>query len=211
MKPIAIHRTLGRLPYMTLEQGTYIYDIIKRENLSHVLELGFYHGVSSMYFAGALAEIEGGLCISIDRSAALSLEPNIYSLAEKCGLSDRLRIITSEWSYTYHLLELLEEGWRNRFDLIYVDGGHTWELTGMAVSLSAHLLRPGGWLLLDDLDWTVEKSYRRKQQEIPFRLAAPASLPGVRKAFEQLVKLDARFEQETEYRSWGVARRSSTL
>src|SRR5205085_1807308 len=41
-----------------------------------------------------------------------------------------------------------------RFDFVYLDGAKNWTIDGLAVVLIEKLLRPGGWLLMDDLDWT---------------------------------------------------------
>ena len=40
------------------------------------------------------------------------------------------------------------------YDFVYLDGAKNWTIDGLAVVLVEKLLRPGGWLLMDDLDWT---------------------------------------------------------
>ena len=40
------------------------------------------------------------------------------------------------------------------YDFCYLDGSKDWTTDGLAVVLIEKLLRPGGWLLMDDLDWT---------------------------------------------------------
>ena len=51
--------------------------------------------------------------------------------------------------------ELVSEGnGAPRFDLVYLDGAKNWTIDGLAVVLAERLLRPGGWLLMDDLHWT---------------------------------------------------------
>ena len=41
-----------------------------------------------------------------------------------------------------------------RYDFVYLDGAKNWTIDGLAVVLIEKLLRPGGWLLMDDLHWT---------------------------------------------------------
>ena len=41
---------------------------------------------------------------------------------------------------------------------MFLDGSHNFDIDGLAVVLAEKLLRPGGWLLLDDLDWTYEQN-----------------------------------------------------
>ena len=40
------------------------------------------------------------------------------------------------------------------YDFVYLDGAKHWTIDGLAVVLVEKLLRPGGWLLMDDLGWT---------------------------------------------------------
>lgn len=42
------------------------------------------------------------------------------------------------------------------FDFCYLDDAHNWTIDGLAVILVEKLLRPGAWLLLDDLNWFYE-------------------------------------------------------
>jgi predicted O-methyltransferase YrrM len=210
MNPMNIKAITADLPHMRLEQAIVIYEFIKKHNLRRVLELGFLHGVSSLYIAGAIDELDGSLT-TIDRESALDLEPNIRDLANRAGLSGRIKVIADQWSYTYHLMTLLESGLYCSFDMIYVDGGHTWDTTGFATCLAVHLLKPNGWLILDDLDWTISKSIARNPARRLRKPSAPQDIPGVRKAFELLVKSDHRFSEVYERHGWGFARKSDEI
>ena len=53
---------------------------------------------------------------------------------------------------------MLESADPPEFDFVFLDAGHTWDVTGFAFFLVDRLLRPGGWLLFDDLNWSVTKS-----------------------------------------------------
>jgi predicted O-methyltransferase YrrM len=44
------------------------------------------------------------------------------------------------------------------FDFCYLDGGHTFDVTALGVSLLSILMKPGGILILDDLNWSIAKS-----------------------------------------------------
>jgi Methyltransferase domain len=44
------------------------------------------------------------------------------------------------------------------FDLVFIDGAHTWEPDSLAFLLSERLLRPGGWWIFDDLNWSIGSS-----------------------------------------------------
>ncbi len=42
------------------------------------------------------------------------------------------------------------------YDFCYLDGSKNFNLDGLAVVLIEKLLKPDGWLLMDDLEWTYE-------------------------------------------------------
>jgi predicted O-methyltransferase YrrM len=44
------------------------------------------------------------------------------------------------------------------FDFIYLDGAHVCHHDAFATSCAKRLLKPGGYLLMDDYDWTIAKS-----------------------------------------------------
>lgn len=46
-----------------------------------------------------------------------------------------------------------------------IDGGHTWDVTGFGVVLADMLMRPGGWIILDDLEWTISSSAGFRDRE----------------------------------------------
>lgn len=59
----------------------------------------------------------------------------------------------STGTYSWTLFEMLEKG--EQFDVIYVDGHHTFYIDLPAIMLADKLLKPGGHLLLDDMQWTL--------------------------------------------------------
>jgi hypothetical protein len=44
------------------------------------------------------------------------------------------------------------------YDFCYLDGCKNLNVDGLAVILVEKLLRPGGWLLMDDLEWAYERN-----------------------------------------------------
>jgi hypothetical protein len=55
--------------------------------------------------------------------------------------------------YNWTLLRLLQAG--EKFDIIYLDGHHTFAIDCPAAMLAHFLLKPNGLLLLDDIQWTL--------------------------------------------------------
>jgi hypothetical protein len=60
-------------------------------------------------------------------------------------------------SYCWSLLKLVH-GNGVTFDFVFLDGSHTWEIDVFAVLLIDLLLRPGGYIEFDDIEWTLATS-----------------------------------------------------
>ena len=100
---------------------------------------------------------------------------------------------------------------RPQFDLCYFDGGHTWDVTGFGFVLVDMLLRPGGWIVFDDLPWTIEAAMQgRTEMPVHWRDAdsEERSTPAVKLVFDLLVPhlgyTDRHIVNEGQ---WGIARK----
>ena len=143
MKPEHVKEKLGNLPYMTMEQGANLTSFLHENRLSRVLELGFYHGVSSCYLAGAMKASGGEKIVTIDLVSAKERKPNIEELIERCELQEFVEYFYEPTSYNWRLMKLIEEGQRS-FDFCFIDGGHDWYNTGFCFFLVDKLMEPGG-------------------------------------------------------------------
>ncbi len=149
---------LEHVPHMPPERGKLIYEFVKHAKPGHILELGFAHGTSSCYMAAALQENGSGDLLTIDHERAKERQPNIFSLLEQTGLSKFVKPSFCKRSYTWELMKLIEQntvdGVTNPvFDFVFIDGGHTWDSDGFSFLLADRLLKPGGWVLFDDVNW----------------------------------------------------------
>lgn len=193
---------------MKLPQGEYLHDFITKHNLRECLELGFYHGVSSAYLAGAIQDLGSGTLTTIDLLRARDLRPNIEYVLASLGLAQYVEHYFEPASYTWRLMKFLEAGRHERYDFCYIDGGHTWDCTGFAFFLVTKLLKPGGWLLLDDLNWTIEVS--KKLAALPWAMRLPLEqrqTPQVRNVYELLVKTDPQYGDFSVRGEWAFARK----
>ncbi|MGF1540211.1 MAG: class I SAM-dependent methyltransferase [Pleurocapsa sp.] len=198
-----VKQIVGTLPYMSLEKAQVMAEFIEQHNISDILELGFYHGVSTCYMAAALAEAGGGAIATIDLLSAEKRQPNIEQLLAKCGYLDLVKFYYEPVSYNWRLMKLIEEN-QTTFDLCYIDGGHDWYNTGFAFFLVDKLLQPGGWIIFDDLDWTMEHI------DAKWALRKPVEeriTPQVRKVWELLVKPHPGYTNFKEQGSWGYAQK----
>jgi predicted O-methyltransferase YrrM len=156
---------LSGIPNMTPKQGKSVYRHILESGAKDVLEIGTAHAVSAAYMAGALEEADGHIVVTVDNEAATKLrEPSPQSVLDRCGLSHMVkRVLVSDSSYTWWLKQLVRDQTDSSsgkcaplFDFCYIDGAHNWTIDGLAFFLVEKLLRPGGWLLLDDLNWRYD-------------------------------------------------------
>ncbi len=212
MKFRDVDAALAGTRFMTTKQGRAAYKFIVKHKLGRILELGFAHGKSTCYFAAAAEEVGGDAqVLTLDRASARTSKPNIFELLDRCQLTDLVTPIFAERSYTWELMKLLEMQPQPRFDFAYIDGGHTWDVTGYGFLLVDRLLAPGGWVVFDDLDWTLDRS--RTMKDIPRIKELPEeerTTPQVRKVFELLVRTQPGYVEAYERDGWGWARKSPT-
>jgi predicted O-methyltransferase YrrM len=149
------------VPFMSPALGRRVYDHIRRTRPGRALELGTAHGVSAAYIAAAM-EAEGiGHLTTVDHGGA-AYDPAPADLLAGVGLAHRVTIMHAHSSYNWFLkaeIENASDAAGNcipRYDFCYLDGCKNFNVDGLAVVLIEKLLRPDGWLLMDDLEWTYE-------------------------------------------------------
>jgi predicted O-methyltransferase YrrM len=203
----AVAEIVDGYPHMRRKRALEIYNHVIKHELHDILELRTYHGISTCYSAAAVDEVGAGRVTTMDRTSAGQLEPNVFSLLEDCGLTSIVDVILAERSFTWELKKLLVLPERPQFDLVFLDAGHDWDATGFAYFLVDLLLKPGGWLLFDDLNWTVAGSPSIGNepwvQEIPVEQREAQQ---VRAVFEALVARNPSYETRTDG-NWGWARK----
>ncbi len=98
------------------------------------------------------------------------------------------------------------------YDFVYLDGAKNWTIDGLAVVLVEKLLRPGGWLLMDDLQWTYAQDPGREATDgIVHRDLSEAERaePHLRAVFDLIVAQHPSFtELRRQDEWWGWARKA---
>ena len=210
-----VRDSVAALPYMRFEQAELLGKFLTDHRLTQCLELGFFHGVSSAYIAETLRMMGTGHLTTIDLTWVKNKQPNIDDVLAQLGLSEFVSVFYEPRSYTWRMMKMLEEDRNESFDFCYIDGGHLWDVSGFGFFLVEKLLKPGGWVLFDDLDWSAKRdhdSFVAKNQPLPPWLAAmtPEEIETrqVRKIWELLVKQHPRFSHFFEPAfSWGFAQK----
>ena len=118
----SLYKTVGAFYRSNYERGILISALIKKYNISSVLEIGFGRGYSSICAAKALDEL--GLDAKI-----FTIDPNF----DKNHISMLKNIFPSSWMerivfYSGSSRDVLPEIDCN-FDLVYIDGDHSYEGT----------------------------------------------------------------------------------
>lgn len=197
------------LKYMKPVKAAFMRDLIREHALDNLLEIGTAYGKSTAYMALTQEERGRGHITTLDRISTADLKPSAEEVLASLGVGHRVTIIRAERSYTHTLMKMLEQNPRPQFDFVYHDGGHTWDETGFAFFLTDILLRPGGWMIFDDLDWTIASSSEKRGKKRRGHASysqEERETPLVRKVWELLVP-GVGYLNRREWKHWGIAQK----
>lgn len=122
----------------TRDYAEQIYHCVKqyKPDYKNALEIGAAWGVSSL----SILLAGDGKLTSVDSDPTVKA-PNEVSIN---GFSDRYKFINdrSEKFYADN---------KEKFDIVYVDGGHTYDLAHLDIQECWKILKPGGLMIVDDV------------------------------------------------------------
>lgn len=194
---------------MSFGQAKYLEQFIRSKNVSNLLELGFAHGVSSCYMATILKDLGKGHLTTIDLISASHRKPNINQLLTRLNLQEYVSVYYEYESYNWRLMNFIEENEKPIFDFCYIDGAHDWNVDGFAFLLVDKLLKKGGWIIFDDMDWTFAKSDSMGNiQRVRNMPEDVKNTPHMSKVFDVLVKPHPNYGnfEITDF-GWGIAQK----
>lgn len=122
-----------------------------------VAEVGIGIGATSIEIVKRLREDDSFYFFSYEndvRELEFDLKNTDYC---KCNLHPMGNTTAHFDSYTWKLSSLCIEN-SSMFDLVYLDGAHSFFHDGLATVLLKKLVKPGGILIFDDVYWTYENS-----------------------------------------------------
>lgn len=191
----------------TSSRGETLHRFVREQGFTSCLELGFAHGVGSVYIAAALEAAGAGTLTSVDIPSALNRTPSAESLLSRAGLSHRVQLVIDPDSYVWWLRRRLREQLRDgriepAYDFVFIDGAHTWDTDALAFALVDRLLKPGGWILFDDLAWLPGDP---TVSDVP---DDTRGFPHVGEVWDLLVLTDSSYDEVHTNGSWGYARKS---
>ncbi len=213
MKFNQISEVLSGIPHMTAKQGEIVYSLVKNSNIANVLELGFAHGVSTQYMAAAFDEKGYGQITSIDREEAKERKPSIFELLKTSKLDKYINLVFANETYNWELLKLIGANTKDGvcqpvYDFCFIDGSHNFQIDCAAFFLADKLLKPGSYLLLDDLFWSYDSSASLKDTDFVKRMSEDERVtPHMKKLFDFVI---AQHPDYTDFRvegTWAWARK----
>lgn len=128
-------------------EGFHLYDLITRNKFSKALEIGMANGMSGMYITQGLkdAKSKDPLLVSLDPFQTTQWKNVGVKNMQLAGLSKFHKLIEKK---SYEAMPaLLGE----QFDLIFIDGMHTFDYTLVDVFYAILLCRIGGVIVIDDI------------------------------------------------------------
>jgi predicted O-methyltransferase YrrM len=204
MTPDEIMAVVKDTPVTSVQRGLEIYGFIRKHRLTRALELGFAHGVGTIWIGGAMRSLGGGSVVAVDDASALERTPNARDLIAKAALESMVTLSFEPLGYTWHLKREMAHYQADPFDFVFIDGAHTWDTDGFAFFLVERILKPGGWILFDDLKWTFASSPALRNLPSTRAMHPEArDHPQIQAVWEQLVLPHPGFCEATTDGNWG--------
>lgn len=131
-------------------EGDYLYRLVSSdESITKTLEVGCAFGLSSLHICEALRNRNNASHIIIDPEQMKEWHGVGVGHLERAGIN------------FYHLIEEpseialpdLLQTHSESFDLIFIDGWHTFDQTMLDLFYANRLVRIGGYIVIDDCNW----------------------------------------------------------
>ncbi|MEM7583677.1 MAG: class I SAM-dependent methyltransferase [Acidobacteriota bacterium] len=128
-------------------EGAFVGDLIRRDaSVLETLEVGCAYGLSSLHICDALSGRDGAHHTIID--------PFQHSEWHGVGLANLERAGFTGYTWRDELSELalpeIAKQEAGTFDLVFIDGCHTFDHTLLDLFYAIRLVRVGGYIVLDD-------------------------------------------------------------
>ncbi len=173
------------------QEGLFLYNIIKDDpDVQKTLEVGCAYGMSSMHICHAMR--------GRSEASHTILDPYQNTQWDGAGLCNLTKMEIEffehfETKSEIYLPGILEEK-RGQFDLIFIDGYHTFDQTIVECFYATQLLRTGGYLVLDDTAMPAVKRATDFIKNYPCYMVfstvgRPASRSSAKKLFRLLVSV----------------------
>lgn len=209
----AVAATVDRPHGMQAREIAILCQIARVEQCRTILEIGMANGSSTVALLRTLDESGGGNVVSVDPFQNRDENGVAYAIGGQgvrnvaaSGLGHRHRLIEN---YDYIAMpQLVAEG--ARFDMVFIDGYHSFDYTFLDFFYADLLLKDGGVCAFHDTGWpTVYKvtDFLMKNKAYtplgprPSRYLNSVALRGLRRGFHLVTGRDAEMRERRT--AWG--------
>jgi predicted O-methyltransferase YrrM len=168
-----------RLHGIDAAEGRFLSEFIaRRPGIIRTLEVGCAYGFSSLHITSALAGRKGAHHVIVDPFQSSDWHRIGVTNLDRAGIDFyNLREEPSELA----LAQLVKEG--EEFDLVFIDGWHTFDQTLVDMYFANRLIKPGGYIIVDDAVWpSVSKAVSNFANYPCFKVVGGSSVFAVRLA-----------------------------
>lgn len=131
-------------------EGDYLYRLISSdESITRTLEVGCAYGLSSLHICEALRNRNNVSHIIIDPNQMDLWHGVGIAYLERAGIDFHRLIQEPSELALPNLLRTQPAG----FDLVFIDGWHTFDQTMLDLFYANRLVRVGGYIVVDDCNW----------------------------------------------------------
>ncbi len=136
-------------------------------------------------------------------------------LLQRCGLEKYVQLVYEPTSYNWFLMEKIREQSKEGvcipcYDFCFLDGRHDWFVDGFAFFLVDKLLRPGGWIIFDDVYWSFSRSILLKYSaEVQAMPKVERETPPIKLIVELLVAQHPNYEIVLIDEEWAYAKKKA--
>ena len=124
----------------SVAEATYLRDLTQKYQAKAIAEIGFNIGFSSIAFLESAPDTTV-VSFELDRRHAVELAKDFVDQR----YPGRHELVIGDSRQTVPRYEA------ERFDLVFVDGGHEYEIAAADIANAARLAKPGGLIVVDDL------------------------------------------------------------
>jgi len=145
------------------EEGLFLQDLVREVDPTVTLEVGLAFGISALYICDALRVREGTRHIAID-----PIQHEVGSVwgswggvgmanLRRAGFGDVVQLIEKSSHLALPELEMVGQ----EVDFAFIDGWHTFDFTLIDFFYIDRMLRAGGVVAFDDVNWPAVKKVCR--------------------------------------------------
>ena len=129
-----------------IDESDFLFDFICNDKtIKNILEIGCGHGISSLTISSALN--------NRNDSKHTILDPLQKSLFDDLGVKSLADNGFSKINFLYERSEKVLPNLTAGYDLIFIDGWHTFDQVIIDLFYSFELLKIGGYVIIDDADF----------------------------------------------------------